>query len=723
MPSFAFKATKWTLDLATRIIRSDVRMHNVEAIQDDMAILFVVNHFTRLETLLLPYEIYKNTGLEVWSLAADELFVGRIGDYLRSTGNLSTKDPDRDRIMVGSLLSGANPWIIFPEGQMIKDKKVIGPQGAFQVFNRGKRRPPHTGPAALALRAEFYRHKLECLKDRPSPVDLSDTLQRFGLVSIDQALGKRTVIIPVNVTYFPIRARDNVLVRAARGFLKDTPEKMIEELSVEGTILSADTDIDITLGAPIDIRDYLMRTEYAELMACGENDLEALERDPRSLFNEAVDELMFRYMRNIYDLTTINYDHLFATLVRHQGRRRFTERSYRNRIFLCAHELKKLEKYRLHGVLDRTYRAIIYEDPSPKFKDFTDLCIQEGYLEASDGSYRKVPRLKRGKADFHRVRMEEITQVIANEIEPLKPVTRIVEKIAAAPRRELSKRIRKIFFEEDLRLYNQDRRRFPDQVRIPLRFGKPFLVVPNRLRGGVVLVHGYLSAPEEIRPLADYLFRKGFAVYGVRLKGHGTTPEDLAATAWEEWYESVNRGYTVIKTLTNRIVLGGFSTGGGLALLAAGKKGAKVESVFSISAPLHLRRMSARFASSLATLNDLLKRVKGQPFVEFVDHVSEKPTINYNRNPIAGVRELAEAMDAVEAALPNVEVPTLILQSSNDPIVSPESGQTIFNKVGTDRKVLTILERNRHGILRGPGAEDIFDRVHRFIVKARRKHD
>ncbi|MCA9419166.1 MAG: hypothetical protein KC917_23020, partial [Candidatus Omnitrophica bacterium] len=65
MGSFAFKATKWTLDLATKIIKADVRMHNHEAIQDDMAIVFVVNHFTRIETLLLPYEIHRHTGKEV----------------------------------------------------------------------------------------------------------------------------------------------------------------------------------------------------------------------------------------------------------------------------------------------------------------------------------------------------------------------------------------------------------------------------------------------------------------------------------------------------------------------------------------------------------------------------------------------------------------------------------------------------------------------------------
>ncbi|MFA6244990.1 MAG: 1-acyl-sn-glycerol-3-phosphate acyltransferase, partial [Candidatus Hydrogenedentales bacterium] len=106
---FAVKSTKWTLDIATRFIKANIRLHNLEALEDDMAAIFVVNHFTRVETVLLPYAIHKHTGKEVWSLAAAELFKGRIGQYLLAMGNVSTKDPDRDAIIVRSLLKGEHP--------------------------------------------------------------------------------------------------------------------------------------------------------------------------------------------------------------------------------------------------------------------------------------------------------------------------------------------------------------------------------------------------------------------------------------------------------------------------------------------------------------------------------------------------------------------------------------------------------------------------------------
>lgn len=719
--SIAFWSTKWTLDIASRIVKANVRLHNLESLKDDMSIIYVVNHFTRLETMLLPYELYKHTGKEIWSLAASELFVGKIGAYLRSMGNISTRDPDRDRIIVRTLLRGDHPWIIFPEGAMIKDKKVIDHRREFSVYSEGIRRPPRRGAAMLALRAEYYRHKIGCLAQSPHADDLMEALRRFDLEDPEEVLHKRTVIVPVNVTYFPIRARDNAILRVARTLAKDLSPRAIEELSVEGTLLSEDTDIDISLGEPIDVREYLEAPEYRALMACGESDLKALEDDSTSLFGDAAKRLLLRHMAAIYRHTTVNSDHVFATLIRYQRAPMFTERAYRNRIFLAIHELIRKGEYRLHRLMPQTYRDILFEEPAPRFQDFIRLATEEGVLRKEGHGYFKDFSLRPGRSDFHSVRTKELTYVIANEAEPLEGLTTIVKHFARMPRRKLSKTIRSMFLEEDMTLYGEDFAAQCAQEECKGReVGAPFLLTPRlRAKGGVVLVHGYLAAPLEVRPFAEYLQKQGFAVYGVRLRGHGTTPEDLAQRTWLDWYESLNRGYAVIKSLTDRIFVGGFSTGGGLSLLAAGRKGDKVSGVFAVNAPLHLRNYAARLAPSLVTMNNLFTRVSGRPSQwEFVENRPENPHINYGRNPIRGVRELKEAMEAMEAALPDIKAPTLIVQGSKDPIVEPESGVSIFERVGSRDKVLLMIERERHGIVNGEGCTDIFEMVHDFLLRA-----
>ncbi len=718
--TFSLSMTKWSLDLATKLIKADVRLHNVETIQDDMAIIFTVNHFTRLETLLLPYIIHKHTGKEVWSLAAAELFKGKIGTFLQNTGVISNRDPDRDKTMVSSLLSGKNPWMIFPEGAMIKDKKVVDHAGELSIYNDGGRRAPHSGAAVLALRAEYYRHKLECIYNRDGGTGLAPMLERFQLEDVKEVLKKRTVIIPVNITYFPMRARDNFMLRMASRFAQDLSKRALEELSVEGTVLSDDTDIDIRLGEPIDVHEYLNAPEFAEVMACGLNDMDAFEEDPKSLFQDAARKLMDHYMRSIYKNTTINYDHIFATLIRHQPPKGFTERMYRNRIFLCAHEIKKLGYHNLHSLLERTYKDVVFEDPSPKFQSFIALSLKEKFLLWDGDKYTRNLEHDPGHTPFHHTRFHEMTNVIANEIEPLERLTRLIRQTARMPRFLMSKRIRDIFLAEDQELFESDyTQHFDVAYSKGADVGRPFLLKPMRVKGGVVLAHGYMAAPLEIRALAEYLCSKGYAVYGVRLRGHGTAPADLAKRTWEEWYESFNRGYAIIKSLTDNIILGGFSTGGCMALMAAARKGIKIQACFSICAPLQVRNYSVRLVPGIVAMNSVLKRMGRSPQNwEYVENVPENVHINYTQNPLTGVAELVKVMNKTEELLSQVQVPTLVLQGSDDTVVNASSAQQIFDGIGSTYKEMTLLGRHRHGIVNGAGREEVFHKVYDFLKRA-----
>ncbi len=724
MPStFSLLLSKWALDVAAKLIKADLRLHNAEVIEDDMAIIFTVNHFTRLETALLPYTIHRHTGLEVMSLAADELFQGPVGEFLESAGAVSTKNPGRDTIIVHSLLKGEHPWIIFPEGAMIKDKKVVDPKGDFQVWSDSGRRPPHTGAAVLALRAEFYRHKIECIHNRPEQKQLDEALAMFGLDSVEEVLRRRTVIIPVNITYFPIRAHDNLALRIASRLSEGLGKRAVEELSVEGTVISEDTDIDITLGTPIDVRQYLDAPEYAGMMACGLNDMSAFEADSHSEFNNAARKLMRAYMARIYELTTVNYDHLFAAMLRYYPGRNFTERGFRNRCFLSAQHMMQLEDVRVHDLLASTYRDLVYEDANPKFDDFLLLCLEEGAARKEGRHYTKAPPEQATPSEasaFHSVRREELAGVIANEAEPLTSVVDAIRRAARLPHFLVLKRVRDFFLREDKRLFDEDYTKYYDaELSKGPDVGRPFLLKPVRVRGGVVLAHGYLAAPLEIHALANALYRQGYAVYGVRLRGHGTSPDDLAQRSWHEWYESFNRGYAVLKTLTDNLYVGGFSTGGCLALIAAARKTPKVQGVFSICAPLKLQNYSVRLAPSIVTLNALLKRIGAdREGWEFVDNDPENKHINYTRNPLAGVTELTKVMNEMDQCLPEVNVPALVVQASKDPTVNPDSASLIFERLGTRHKELSVFERERHGIVNGEGAEDIFLRVHQFLERA-----
>src|SRR5512138_2975534 len=215
------------------ISRVRVNIHGRELIPDG-SLIFVINHFTRIETLLLPYHIYSLTGRPVWSLADASMFGGTFGKVLDAVGAVSTKAPDRDRLIVKSLLSGEANWIFFPEGYMVKDKAIVE-KTRYAIFRAGGRRPPHTGAASLALRTEFYRQRLRVLV-RELPDEAERLQQLFGIEDLAPVLAGRTTIVPVNITYYPLRARENALSRLA-GKLFQVPARFHEELLTEGAML------------------------------------------------------------------------------------------------------------------------------------------------------------------------------------------------------------------------------------------------------------------------------------------------------------------------------------------------------------------------------------------------------------------------------------------------------------------------------------------------------
>lgn len=720
MTSFALRSTKWILDAATHLVKSNIRVHNADVVKPDMAVVFVANHFTRLETLLLPYEIFKHTGREARSLAAAELFSGPLDGFLRSSGAISTKDPDRDNVIVHSLLQGDHPWIVFPEGAMVKDKKVIGAGRRFEVWNGGSRRPPHRGAAALALRAEFYRQKLACLKKGGNEQAYRDALERLHLDGEEAWMNKRTFIVPVNITYFPIRADQNVFLSLAQKLAKDLSERALEELSIEGTVFARETDIDITFGTPIEVGSFLNAPEHASLVTCGSKNEDFLSLDPKQLFQDAADHLMQSHMEAIYSLTTVNIDHVLAGLLRYRLKKAFDERSLAIKTFECVRDIAKDESIRKHPDIERHAREMMAANAGSRLDGFLKMCADEGLAVCVGDKWHMARRRPEESADFHSVRLRDLPSVIANETEPIRNMQRLLRRAALTPTVFPARRARAALESEALLEFDSDYLQYyQDGMTKPADVGRPFLLVPLFPKAAVVLIHGYMAAPLEIRALAEYLYKKRFAVYGVRLKGHGTSPTDLARTRWQEWRQSIEHGMAVARTVSARVILGGFSMGAGLALLTAGSKGTNLHSVFAVDAPLRLRSSAARLAPSLVRVNTLLKWFHwSRPQWEYVDNDPENKHINYTSNPISGVAQLTEAMGAMMRALPNIAVPTLVLYGSRDPVVNSEGGREIFEKVGTSQKELCLLERSRHGIVNGPGSGEVFDCILRFIERS-----
>ncbi|MFY9707732.1 MAG: alpha/beta fold hydrolase [Desulfobacterales bacterium] len=715
MNLFAYRTTGLLIKTITELSKAKVKLYGIENIPSG-SVIFVLNHFTRMETFLMPYVIFKLTQVPVWSLASYEFFKGAFGAYLDKVGAVSTRNPERDLLIVKTLLNGEANWIIFPEGRMVKNKKIIE-KGRFMISYAGGKRPPHTGAALLALRAEFYRQRIKRLLEK-DPEEAQRLLDQFKIEDAGPLTSRTTWIVPVCLSYFPIRARENTLSTLATYLVDGISDRLVEEIMTEGTMLLSGVDLDIRFGEPIKI-DECLSCKSIERGIGSRHRLQFDDPLPHQhLMHKEALKIMQRYMAAIYSMTSVNHDHLFASLLRFSPHKKFEEHALRRKLFLLTGAVREVKNLYLHQNLQDDQVHLLTDDRYGRVSDFLSVAIEKGILKR-EGRYLIKDRSKFSSPyDFHRARIDNPVEVMANAVEPLTALQRIVRRTAWLPdfwvRHKVAAMLQRRAYSE----FDKDYRQFFVEGESKKKeVGSPFLIRGSFRRMGVVLVHGYMAAPLEMKELAEYLARKGLWVYVPRVKGHGTSPDDLAQTRYPAWVETVDCAYALMSSLCRRVVVGGFSNGGGLTLDLAARV-SDMAGVFAVSPPLRLQDFSTRLVPAVDVWNRLMKKVRlGDAQVEFVENHPENPHINYLRNPIAGVRELERFMGALEPKLGAIKVPALVIQGQGDPVVNPKGSVRVFQRLGSEDKTYVLFSFNRHGIVRGEGAERVHRTVWEFIER------
>ena len=712
MNRYAYLATVKMIALVESLSRVKVIIHGQENIPQG-SIIFVVNHFTRLETLLLPYHIHKLTGVPAWSLADAAFFEGPLAGFLEKVGAISTRSPDRDRLIVKSLLTGEANWVIFPEGRMVKDKEVV--QSSFFGRQLSAQRQAHTGAASLALRTEFYRQRLCGLADS-NPAEVKRTVGLFRIDKLASVTTKPTWIVPVNMTYYPIRSGENLLSKLADRYVENLSGRFREEMLTEGTMLLSGVDIDIRFGQPIRI---------APILASSGIRADVLSRS-RIDFNDEIPSLpeMRRkaakltrdYMAAIYSMTTVNHDHLFASLLKALPFARIDAADLKRRVFLLSRNMLTVSGGQCHSSLAIGQLALLTDDRYHKYRDFLMQALDSRLIRQEGDQLVRIAGRFNKAADIHRARIDNPLAVIANEVTPLQALHRKVLLTAWLPDFLIRNRLARLLRQEALAQFREDYQEFliPGESK-DQEVGAPVLL-PGRNRDlGVLLIHGFLAAPREMIETARYLSARGYCVYLVRLKGHGTSPEDLASRRAEDWVESVDLGYALLSSVCQRVIVGGFSFGGGLALDCAARIG-NLAGVFAIAPPARLRDPSSRFAPAVSFRNRLMAILhSSNGHKEFLEVSPEHPQINYSRLPISSLLEMVKFMKDLEAKLADIHVPALVVQSLNDPVVDSAGTEELYHGIGSRQKNLISFDLGRHGILLGEGSGKVHEALGEFV--------
>jgi esterase/lipase/1-acyl-sn-glycerol-3-phosphate acyltransferase len=723
MNRFAYELSRYTLKYFSGLSNANTKISGAKNIPEG-SIIFTANHFTRIETIFLPYHIHNITKKQVWSLAAAELFdVNMLKGLLDNLGAVSTKDPHRDELILKTLLSSNVHWIIFPEGMMVKNKKVIQKDHFVLKDDKAVSRP-HTGAAILAMRCEFYRERLRRMK-KLDTTEFERLQKEFGIDEIDKVLNEKTYIVPVNITYYPANSRTNILSKIAGLIMKEPSKRVMDELMTEGSKLFTNVDINITFGKPIEIHPYL-NDPYIESMLTIKRKIK-FDNDlcSKQIVKKSSVEIMKTYMSAVYNMTCINYDHVMAVILKHFPYKRdgIDIYEFRCKVFFAISWLVSNRKYVVSKNFQNNQIHLLTNDDYKRFEGFFQIAQDTTVIEIKNDKIFKDQTKFITKSDFHTIRIDNPVLVMANEIEPLREVEDFLKKTAQKSMEEIQKDVKKKILEKIHIDFTKDYNDYYiEEESKKKRIGRPLFLKHQEETTGILLIHGYMAAPEEMKSFARYLHEKSFTVYVPRLKGHGTSPDDLAQTKFDQWIESVEEGFVILRHSCKKVVAGGFSTGAGLALELSTRVD-DVNAVFAVAPPVQLKDLGSYFVPAIDAWNTILKKINLDSMAkEFIENNPENPHINYTRNPIAGIYELEKLMEQLEAKLKTIKTPTLVVQSRKDPVVNPSGTLKLFNELGSDCKEYYIFDYDRHGIMTGQGVERIYMAIEQFIRDHIRDH-
>lgn len=242
----------------------------------------------------------------------------------------------------------------------------------------------------------------------------------------------------------------------------------------------------------------------------------------------------------------------------------------------------------------------------------------------------------------------------------------------------------------------------------PVAAAQPFWLPGSAT--GILLIHGFMGMPGELRPLGDELARQGYTVSGMLLARHGQHPAALYKVHWQEWYASAEAALRELEAHCAQVVVVGYSLGGLIALRLAARR--PLVGVVTLAAALDLaggwplRTLPvARYV--MPWFNPMRNADFNDP--ELRANLAEKMgEINWDdpavvqqlratiRIPTGAIYEVVRLGQAVRRDLPRITQPVLIVQGRRDTTVQPRSADQIYTRLTVADKRLVWFDRSGH---------------------------
>jgi len=686
------------LNILEKLFNANIEIKGIENIPKNHSRVFVANHFTRSEAMLVPFALYNQTNKKVGVIADDSLFNTPIGDVLKKLGAMKKSEPFRNNIILGELLTSKKDWMVFPEGRMVKAKDITREDDHYCVNINDACQRVYTGSSYFALnsqllRKNYFANNIKNIKKFERKYFLSDS---------SEIVENETKIIPINISYSKLRTGDNFLMTMVEKIFSNIDKNFKEELEIESNIILNST-MTINILKPISTEE-LLEEQYRQ------------ELNHTKIINNYREDLTHRFMTNIYENLTLCFDHIFVLVIYLLPTDTVNKEQFKRIVYLVINDMKK-SKLTFSKEFQNSFINLISYEKFDLFEDVLSVAIKDGIIIVSDDNYIINKDNLTNNYTHDTIRLKNILGVVLNEVlllEELKKMTSFYIKLSQSSLNDI---LYNSLEKEEKEEFESDYKKYWHNKGIKSKdIGKSFHLKSNS-DICVIALHGFSSAPKEVEKLSIFLNDSNINVLAPRLKGHGTVPEDLKETSYSDWYDSLSRAIVMASLKYKKVFLLGFSTGGLLALLSGRKEYKQFHGLICINAALNLNDIRVKaFIPAVSFWNDIVGSFNANEYAkEYIENNAQNPEINYDKHYIDAITQLSKLMSKTKKSLKYVKSPIFIIQSSNDPVVNPSSAYEIYDAINTEDKKLEIVESSYHVIITQENP-DLFCKIKKFIL-------
>ncbi|MBV70447.1 MAG: hypothetical protein CMH52_03775 [Myxococcales bacterium] len=215
---------------------------------------------------------------------------------------------------------------------------------------------------------------------------------------------------------------------------------------------------------------------------------------------------------------------------------------------------------------------------------------------------------------------------------------------------------------------------------------------------GVLLLHGLTGSPYTFGPLARALSEQGYDVSAPLLPGHGTTPNHLRYTGWNDWLVAARRSFDELSARHEKVFIIGFSMGALLSTVIAQERGQRVGGLVAMAVPLELDLKSQTVLSlarkiPIAAVYPFVKKANG-PDVSDPAIAASMPS--YDRTPISAAASMLDGQGLAADRVQRLSVPVLVLHGRSDHVAPVRNARVFYDLLETPNRRLIIYPKSWH---------------------------